>query len=104
GDGLKRATNSGLQVARHRAGDHDPVGVARGGYEVDAEATNVVHGVQEGGELPVAGVARARVEVAEVRRSAELPVDLGRSSGGLGVWGWCWSRRWDGRVVGRDLD
>src|SRR5450759_4912177 len=54
GDGVKRAADGGLQVARHRAGDHDPVRVARGGYEVDAEATNVVHRVQEGGELPVA--------------------------------------------------
>src|SRR5450759_4731455 len=104
GDGLKRAVDGGLQVARHRASDHDPVRVARGGDEVDAEATNVVHRVQEGGELPVACVAGACVEVAEVQRSAEHPVDLGRGTGGLGVWVGCWSRRWEGGVVGHNLD
>jgi hypothetical protein len=100
GDGLECAADGGLQVARDRAGDHDPVRVARG----SAEAANVVPRVQEGGELPVAGVAGARVEVAEVKRSAEHPVDLGRGAGGLGVrvTGRC--RRWDGRVVGHDLD
>src|SRR5215467_751676 len=69
GDGLKRAEDGSLQVASYRTRDHDPVRMARGGNEVDAEATNVVHWVQEGGELPVAGVAGASVEVAEVQRS-----------------------------------
>src|SRR6266852_1800110 len=59
GDGLDRAADGSLQVARDRASDHDPVRVAWGGDEVNAEATNVVHRVQEGGELPVAGVAGA---------------------------------------------
>jgi hypothetical protein len=42
--------------------------------------------------------------VAEVQRSAEHPVDLGRSPRGLGVGIGCQSRRWDSRVVGHDLD
>src|SRR5450759_1570634 len=104
GDRLERAADGGLQVARDRARDHDPVRVARGGDEVDAEPTNVVHRVQESGELPVAGVAGARVDVAQVQRSAEHPVDLGRGVGGLGGRVGCWSRRWDGGVVGHDLD
>src|SRR5712691_9817784 len=40
----------------------------------------------------------------EVQRSAEHSVDLGRGVGGLGVRVGRWSRRWDGRVVGHDLD
>src|SRR6516162_2658159 len=51
GDGLKRAEDGGLQVASYRTRDHDPVRMARGGDEIDAEATNVVHWVQEGGEF-----------------------------------------------------
>jgi hypothetical protein len=42
--------------------------------------------------------------VAEVQRSAEHPVDLRRGAGGFGLWVGCWSRRWDGRVVGHNLD
>src|ERR1035437_10468167 len=38
GDGLDRAAHGGLQVARDRSGDHDPVPVARSGNQVDAEA------------------------------------------------------------------
>jgi hypothetical protein len=78
--------------------------VARGGDEVDAEATNVVHRVQEGGELPVAGVAGARIEVAEMQRPAEHPADLGGGAGGFGVPVGCWSHWWHARVIGHDLD
>src|SRR5450759_5773314 len=78
GDGLDRAMHGDLQVARDRAGDHDAVRVARRSDEVDTETTNVVHRVQESGEFPVTGVARARVEMAEVQRSPEHPVDLMR--------------------------
>jgi len=104
GNSLDGAAHGGLQVARDRAGDHDAVGVARGGDEVDAEATHVVHRVQKGGEFPVAGVAGSCVEMAQVQRAAEHPVDFGRGAGGLGVRVRCWSRREDGRVVGCDLD
>src|SRR5258708_13037517 len=62
GDGLERAADGGLQVARDRAGDHDPVRVAWRGDEVNAEATNVVHRFPEAAELPVAGAAGACVE------------------------------------------
>src|ERR1019366_10031426 len=63
GDRLDRAAHRGFQVARHRPGDNDAVRVARRGNEVDAEAANVVHRIQQRGELPVARVARTRVEV-----------------------------------------
>ncbi len=43
---LDRAAAGGLQVACDRAGDHDPVRVARGGDEVDAEATHAVDWIQ----------------------------------------------------------
>jgi len=83
GDGLEGATDGGFEVARDRAGDDDAVGVARGGDEVDAEAAHVVHGVQQGRELPVAGVAGAGIEVAQMQRAAEHPADLGRGAGQL---------------------
>src|SRR5450759_583374 len=104
GDGLDRAMHGDLQVARDRAGDHDAVRVARRGDEVDAEATNVVHRVQESGELPVAGVTGSRIEVTEVQRPAEYPVDLGRGAGGLRDRVECWFSRRDGGVVGHDFD
>src|SRR5512140_3902609 len=58
GDGLPRAPDRELEVPRHGSRDEDAVRVARRGDDVAPEAAHVVHGVEERGQLPVAGVAR----------------------------------------------
>src|SRR5450759_2849539 len=63
---LEGAAHGRLEVARAGPGHDDAVGVARGSHEVDAEAANVVMGSEQGHELPVARIARAGVEVAEM--------------------------------------
>ena len=103
-DGLDSAADGVLQVTRDGVGHDDPVGVARGGDEIDAAATHVVHRVQESGELLVVGVAGAGVQVAEVQRSGEHSVDVGRGAGRLGGRVRCWFRHRGGRVVGHHLD
>jgi hypothetical protein len=93
GNGLDRAADGSFKVARDRAGDNDPVRMARGGNEIDAKAADVVYRVQQGGEFPVAGVAGTRVEVAEVQRPTQHLVDIGQCTGGIGFRIWCLSRR-----------
>src|SRR5258708_9904186 len=53
GDGLERAADGGLQVARDRAGDHDPVRVAWGAADVNAAAPTAVPRTLAGDAAPV---------------------------------------------------
>ena len=73
-----------LEVARHDPGHEEQVGVARRGDEVDPEPLDVVVRVEQRGDLPVAAVARAGVEVADVERASQRPTDRAAEFGGVG--------------------
>jgi hypothetical protein len=67
-------------AARDRAGDEEDVRVARGGDEPESEALQVVVGAACKGELVLAAVARAGVDVAEREASATVRARQGDCS------------------------
>ena len=86
-------------------GDQQQVGVPRRGDEVDAQPLDVVERVEQRRDLPVAAVARAGIEVADVERAAQAPVDRARSARRAGVR--TSARRWHGGrrvLIGRPPD
>ena len=60
----------GLHACGDRAGDEEDVGVARRGDDAQAVLGEVVEGVGGGGQLVLAAVARAGVDVAQRERAA----------------------------------
>src|SRR5262249_9759352 len=81
--GVERAHERELEVGGDDAGDEQQVGVARAGDEVDAEPRHVVARRGEPVQLPVAAVAAAGVEVADVERAAQAALDGLREALGL---------------------
>src|SRR5260370_30219585 len=71
GHRVVRAARGDLEIAGHRPRDEQQVRVPRGRHEVDAEPLEVMHGIRRGVDLPVAAVARARVEMTNVDGAPE---------------------------------
>ena len=57
-------------AARHRAGDEEHVGVARRGDDAEPEALQVVVGARELGQLVLAAVAGARIDMTDRETSS----------------------------------
>ena len=67
GDGFVGPANGHLQVAGHRTGDDDAVGMARRGHEIDAQPADVIDRIQQRREFPVAGIARSGIQMAQMQ-------------------------------------
>lgn len=67
GHGFVRPPGRFLQVPRHDPRDEQQVGMAGRGDKVDPESLDVVVGVQQGGDLPIAAIAGAGVEMTDVK-------------------------------------
>ena len=71
-----------FHVLRHRAGDEQPVGVARRGHELDAEAAEIPADRAEHVGVGLAGVAAAGAHLPQPQRAAEELAQLLVERGG----------------------
>src|SRR5438477_7677325 len=75
GHGIVSSTRGELEASCHCSGDEKDVGVAGRGDEVDSETLDVVDRVRRCVDLPIASIARAGVQVADMEGA---PEDLSR--------------------------
>src|SRR5438477_13175485 len=71
GHGIVSSTRGELEASCHCSGDEKDVGVAGRGDEVDSETSDVVDRVRRCVDLPIASIARAGVQVADMEGAPE---------------------------------
>src|SRR5262249_60703587 len=76
GRGMPGAPQRLGHVARHRPRYHKAVGVARGGHEMHTESLEVVVRAGQAPNLQLTAIARARVDLADGKRAAEVRANL----------------------------
>ena len=77
--GGPRVQQSPTHVFRHRAGDHQAVGMARRGRKFDAETAQIIHQGAQHIAVGLAGVAAPGADLAQLEGAAEQAVIAGRA-------------------------